>query len=197
MTGEYQWIHVLNTWERTHCHGKTVADVKTTGDLFEVDERQAVLEKNHDNNFYLESFVPYKASDVRIDFVAKWNEFEAETSSIRGSTGIPLSYLLRQTIIPKDEADDDEDEYATIDAQMIQRAQIIKTAYITMTPDDLEEAGPTKKTASAKLDNMRLYDLMKKKFCNTTMWAHTKTCARDCDGCRAMIAMHVNSLLEG
>ena len=129
-----------------------------------------------------------------MDFIAKWDEFEAETSSIRGSDGIPLSYLLRQTLIPKHEDDDDEDDYATIDAQMIQRAQIIKTDFINMASDDLEEAGPTKKTATAKLDNMRLYDLMKKKFCDTTMWAHTKNCARDRDGRRAMIAMQINSL---
>ena len=90
-------IDVLKIWERTHRHGKTIADVKTTGELFELAERQATLEKNHDNKFYLESFVPYKASDVRIDFVAKWDEFEAETCSIRGSMGIPLSYILRQT----------------------------------------------------------------------------------------------------
>ena len=74
------------------------------------------LEKNHDDKFYLESFVPYKASDVKNDFFTKWDEFEAETCSIRGSTGISLSYLLRQTLIAKDEADDDEDDYATIDA---------------------------------------------------------------------------------
>ena len=76
---------------------------------------------------------------------------------------------------------------------MIQRAQIIKTAFIAMDADELEEAGPSKKTASAKIDNMTLYDLMKKKFCATAMWAHTKSCARDRDGRRAMLAMMINS----
>ena len=76
---------------------------------------------------------------------------------------------------------------------MIQRAQTIKTTHINMAPDDLEEAIPTKKTATAKLDNMRLYAIMKK-FCDTTMWVHTKNCARDRDGRRAMIAMQVNSV---
>ena len=115
-------------------------------------------------------------------------------SSIRGSSMIPLSYLLRSRLIPKDEIDDDEDDYASIDAQMIQRAQIIKSDSIGMDVKDLEEASPTKKTVTARLDNMLLYDLMKKKWINTTMWAHTKTCARDRDGRRAMITMHVNSL---
>ena len=103
-------FHVLNIWERTHRHGKSIADVKTTGDLFKMAERQAVLEEGHDNKFYLDSFVPYKDSDVKVDFIAKWDECEAETFSIRGSDGIPLSYLLRQTPIPKDEDNDDEDD---------------------------------------------------------------------------------------
>ena len=112
--------HVLNIWERTHRHDKSITDVKTNGDLFDMAERQAVLEEGHDNKFYLDSFVPHKDSDVKVDFIAKWDEFEAEASSIRGSDNIPLLYLLRQTPIPKDEDDDDEDDYASIDAQMIQ-----------------------------------------------------------------------------
>ena len=88
-------FHVLNIWERTHRHGKAISDVRTTGDLFEMAERQAVLEEGHDNKFYLDSFVPYKDSDVKVDFIAKWDEFEAEASSIRGSDNIPLLYLLR------------------------------------------------------------------------------------------------------
>ena len=51
--------HVLNIWERTHRHGKSIQDVKTNADLFEVAERQAVLEEEHDNKFYLDSVVPY------------------------------------------------------------------------------------------------------------------------------------------
>ena len=125
--------------------------------------------------------------------MTKWEEFSAEMDYIRGSTNSPLSYLLRNTLIPKDEDDDDEDDYATIDHQMIQRAQIIKTAFITMNEDELEEDGPTKKTAAAKIGNMTLYDLENKKFCATAMWAHTKSCARDRDGRRAMLAMMINS----
>ena len=81
----------------------------TNADLFDMAERQAVLEEGHDNKFYLDFFVPYKDSDVRVDFIAKRDEFEAEALSIRGSDGIPLSYLLRKALIPKEEDDDDED----------------------------------------------------------------------------------------
>ena len=35
---------------------------------------------------------------------------------------IPLSFLLRNTLIPKDEDDEEEDANATIDQQMIQHA---------------------------------------------------------------------------
>ena len=75
---------------------------------------------------------------------------------------------------------------------MIQQAQIIKTALIVADVDELEEAGLTKKTASAKLDNTTLYDLTKKKFCVTNMWAHTKSCARDRDGRRPILAIMIN-----
>ena len=186
--------HVCNVWERTHRFGMGITDVKITGDLFERAERQATLEANHDNKFYLDSHLPYKDSDVKVEFQAKWEEFDAELSSVRGASGIPLSYMTRQRLIPKPEADDKEDDYASIDAQMIQRAQIIKTDSIAMDVDELEEAGPSKKTATAKLDNNLLYDLMKAKYAKTTAWCHTKSCGRDRDGRRAMIAMFVNSL---
>ena len=52
-------IDVLNIWECTHRHRKTIGDVKTTGNIFELAERQGTLEKNHNNKLYLESFVPY------------------------------------------------------------------------------------------------------------------------------------------
>ena len=118
------------------------------------------VEKNHEIKFYLESFVPYKESEVKNDFVTKWEEFSAECDSIRGSTDIPLSYHLRNALVPKAEADNDKEDYATIDHQVIQRAQIIKTAFIAMDVDQLEEAGPSKKTPSPKTDNMSLYDLI-------------------------------------
>ena len=142
-------IDVLNIWERTHRHSKAIWDVKVTSNLLELAERQATLEKNHDNKFYLESFVPYKKSDNKNNFVTKWDEFSAECDSIRGCTGIPLSYVMRNALIPKAEADDDEDDYATIDHRMIQRAQIIKTAYVDMDVGELEDAGLSKKTPSA------------------------------------------------
>ena len=109
--------HVCNVWERTHRFGMGIADVKTNGDLFERAEHQAALETNHDNKFYLDSHLPYKDSDVKVEFQAKWEEYEAEMSSVRGSSGIPLSYLLRQHLIPKAEADDPEADYASIDAR--------------------------------------------------------------------------------
>ena len=45
--------HVLNIWESTHRHGKSIADVKTNADLFDVAERQAVSEKNKTTNSIL------------------------------------------------------------------------------------------------------------------------------------------------
>ena len=55
-------FYVLNIWERTHRHGKSISDVRTTGDLFEMAERQAVLEEGHDNKFYLDSLYGTKES---------------------------------------------------------------------------------------------------------------------------------------
>ena len=65
-------FHVCNIWERCHRFTKEIADVKITRDPFERAKHRAAQKTNHDNKFYLDSHLPYKDSDVKVEFIAKW-----------------------------------------------------------------------------------------------------------------------------
>ena len=60
---------------------------------------------------------------------------------------------MRKEVILKKEAGGKGGDHASIDYHMIRRTQIIKTARIPMDVDELEEAGPSKKTSADITDN--------------------------------------------
>ena len=62
---------------------------------------------------------------------------------------------MRKEVILKKEAGGKGGDHASIDYHMIRRTQIIKSR-IPMDVDELEEAGPSKKTSAAITDNATL-----------------------------------------
>ena len=81
-----------------------------------------------------------------------------------GVTGIPLSYVLRDTLRVKAEADDPafgrvDSEYASMEEEMVSRASILSsTAVATMTDAELEDVGPF--TDIFLMDSAKVYDLL-------------------------------------
>ena len=57
----------------------------------------------------------------------------------------PITYLLRDRLIPLPEADDDEDEYADFYQQLIALHYIIQAVYADVAEETLKKIGPRKK----------------------------------------------------
>jgi hypothetical protein len=81
-----------------------------------------------------------------------------------GVTGIPLSYVLRDKLRVKAEADDPafglvDSVYASMEEEMVSRASILSpTAVATMSDELLEEIGPY--TDTFLMDSAKVYDLL-------------------------------------
>ena len=85
--------------------------------------------------------------------------------NVRGVTGIPLKYLSRDNMIPNTEAAEPSNTFVTSDDEMIARARIILKA--NEADDNLEASGPEKRTEWAKVDNVRLFELLTAVFGGT------------------------------
>ena len=73
---------------------------------------------------------------------------------------------------------------------MTARARIILT--VNEADADLENSGPEKRTEWAKIDNVRLFELLTTVFGGTFTWVHTKGAKRSCDGRKALRAIWSN-----
>ena len=93
-------------------------------------------------------------------------------------------------MIPNDEADEPSNTFATPDDEMIARARIILTA--NEGDDNLEASGPEKRTEWAKVDNVRLFELLTAVFGGTFAWVHTKGAKRTHNGCMALMSIWAN-----
>jgi len=67
-------------------------------------------------------------------------------SKIRGVSGAPLAYMMRANLMPKNEADEIEEEFDSVDNEMIHRAPILDLDYEYDTDNetdaDLKDTGP-------------------------------------------------------
>ena len=91
---------------------------------------------------------------------------------------------MRKNFIPKDEADNPEEEYATLDQQIIQRATIVKSANVHDV--NLENSGARARKAHANTDNSKLFDIDKTTSDETSLWVHAKPSQRSCNGRQAL-----------
>ena len=184
--------YVVNFWIRTSRDSKTVPDLIIDPDtLFSTRaQRQKELEASWDNAEHLHLFAPLKSADLEKRFSDLYENFVDSLQNIRGMTGILLKYLARMTLVPNDEADEPSDTFATPDDEMSVRARIILKA--NENDDDLEASGPEKRTEWAKVDNVRLFELLTTVFGGTFAWVHAKGAKRTRNGRLALMAIWAN-----
>ena len=165
--------YVINLWIRTSRDSKTVADLVINPDtLFIRAQCQKELEESWDNSEHLHQFVALKSNELEKRFSDLYEFFVDSLQNIRGVTGIPLKYLARDDLIPKPAAAELSNTFVTLDDEMIARARIILKA--DEADDNLEASGPEKRTEWAKVDNVRLFELLTSVFGGTFAWVHAK-----------------------
>ena len=86
-----------------------------------------------------------------------------------------IAYLMRNRLILLPEADDDEDEYADFDQQLIARHHIIQAVHATVAEETLETSGPRNKRPQVNGDNTVLFHLSKSVFGKTSWWTHARS----------------------
>ena len=166
--------YVACLWERTSRDSMDVADIILTGTLFEKAERQMQLEESWNNDSQV--FEAATDSQVKNKFQEVFDNLIEMLEQVRGCTGIPLAYLVRDRLVPLADANDPANGYSTIDMELIARARIIKKA--NEGDDNLEEAGPEKRTNTANIDLVKLHTIAKLVFGPTSMWVHAKSAAK-------------------
>ena len=68
------------------------------------------------------------------------------TKNVRGPvTNAPIAYLMHERLIPLPEDDDDEDEYADFDQQLIAHHPIIQVVHAAVGEDNLDDSTICKK----------------------------------------------------
>ena len=129
-------------------------------------------------------FHAFTDAEVNKNFNVIYEEFEYCCSSVCGCTNNPISYLMRKNLIPKDEADDPEADYVTLDQQIIQRSMIVK--YSDVNDVNLENSGVRTRESHANTDNAKIFELSKTAFVETRLWVHAKPSQRNRDGRQAL-----------
>ena len=119
--------------------------------------------------------------------------FHATTAGVRGiNTQTPLVYLLRDDLIPKDEATGDAKDYSDLDHELIARHLIVHKDHIALDVLDLKKAGTRKKVANVNTDNAALFLHLKTCFEGTSWWTHAKSATKNKDGRCAWFALELN-----
>ena len=148
------------------------------------------LKSTWDNN--QDIFHAFTDAEFNKNFNVLYKEFRDCCSSVRGFTKNPILYLMRKNLIPKDEADDHEEDYITLDLQIIQRAKIVKADNVHDV--NLENSGAISTKSHANTDNAKLFDLAKTAFGETSLWVHTKPSHHSRDGHQALKLIYYNHL---
>ena len=115
-TAEHHLIvacHICKYWRRTSRQSKNYADLVTTSDLFEEAGRKWRLKR-------LGITIKRSPIPLPVPKLIKTSTFSTKSSRIvaplfAGCTNNPISYLMRKILIPKDEADNPEEEYVMLD----------------------------------------------------------------------------------
>ena len=83
-------------------------------------------------------------------------------------------------LFPED--DDNENEYADFDQQLIARHPIIQAVHTSVAEETLEKSGPRKKRPQVNGDNTVLFHLSKYVFGKTSWWTHARPAEKNKDG---------------
>jgi len=151
--------------------------------LFTRARNQKKLEDGWDNSEHTE-MLPFTNGELDTDFTEAYDQFIEDLHCVRGSEGVPLDYLARKQLIPSDDADDPPANYTTPDDEMVARARIIMEDLEMGDSTDYHpyDGYPSMWTEMAKVDNLLLYDLCKKKFGKTQAWSHVQMHKKTRDG---------------
>ncbi len=113
---------------------------------------------------------------------------------VRGVTGVPLMYVIRVALIPKDEKDDpplgDKDtKYTSIDMETISHAPILsdEADIYEEDPENLEAYGSTFPS-----DAKKVWAILLACFGLSSAWQHVKKFASQQNGCQAWRTLHGN-----
>ena len=123
---------LADIWHRTS-RTKGPDDIKDD-DVLEAAGVQLALEEKWKNDDAV--FTAVTDAELNKDFSSIREKFINRCSTVRGCLAVPVDYCLRDNVFPKKEEDDDENEYLTVDAQMIMRCPFILPAHYT---EDKEE----------------------------------------------------------
>jgi len=174
---------------------------RTLGEITSLEERAILQYKDQrdlelswsDANPTPDSFPP-----VTLDTKTAAATFERVRnilSRIRGCTGVPLSYVIRHTLIPPDEEEDpsyfDEEgsTYASIDLEMIARAPILSPrANEDWSLERLEDEGPFHN--KFKHDNRLVWSILSSMFSTGGQWQYCKTFTSSQNGRRVWFTLH-------
>ena len=170
---EFPWDKASKPWLRAYNHQMTTElQTKITADALKLDDVPGFKSDN-----------PSKGFDA----------IETFLSTIRGPSGMPLIWVVRETLVPDAETEDDEDNYATIDEEMIARAPIIDETDEAYDSDDdiheesnwekFEENGPF--TSMFLVDAKLVWMVLHKIFGPKTTWVHAKGTNKSKNGRRA------------
>ena len=177
LSREFPWAKASKPWLRAYNHQMTTEEqTKITADALKLDDVPGFPTDN-----------PSKGFEVIDTFL----------STIRGPSGIPLIWVVRDNLVPDAEAEDDEDNYETIDEEMIARAPIIDELDDAYDSDDdiheesnwekFEKDGPF--TTVFLVDSKLVWMVMHKIFGPKTCWVHAKATNKSKNGRRAYQVM--------
>ena len=169
-------------------------EVMRDADRLDMHEQQIKIEKDHDNTHGEYYFSPLTEKTLHEKGFKAWDEnIRRALEDIRGeASGAPLAYLIRPDIHPAPEADEDEDDFMTFDAQLIARKPIVKSARRNATEAECEEAGPSWMRPEVNSDNRKFHDLLLKSVEGTSMRVHVEPTMATKDGRRAYFLLRRN-----
>ena len=104
---------------------------------------------------------------------------EEYLQQFRGTTGVPLSYVIRREIKPAPDSDDPSSNYPTIEHEMVARAPIIAPGATGDVPT-LEANGPF--TQSFITDRSEVWAKLAVIFGSAECWTYAKIARRSRDG---------------
>ena len=166
-----------------------IKDLFNDEDSYELHSTQLSLEAKWDNGPGESFFKPLTEANTRSGWKPFYEKFKQNLSLVRGpSTGVPLTYLLRDLLVAKLQADDAQSEYADFDSQLVQRFPIMQAAAIAAAGTDakkleeLEVAGPSKKRGPVNTDNTILFNFVQT-MVDPVSWAtHIEPAVKHKDG---------------
>lgn len=114
--------------------------------------------------------------------------------NIRGVSGVPLSYVVRQQLVPKHSIDDPacgtlKSLYTTLDEELEARAPIVKwDFYGTRSEENAEKFGPFHPAYLA--DTMKAWSVLHALWSNSNAWKHVKIFDKSKNGRVVYRALH-------